>query len=43
MWIKKWKRNGILNDSWSKFTKPPNSTSGKMYGLLKTHKEGNPV
>ena len=43
MWIEKWKRNGVLNDSWSRFIKPSNSTPGKMYGLLKTHKEGNPV
>ena len=43
MWIEIWKRNGVLNDSWSKFIKPSNSTPGKMYGLVKTHKEGNPV
>ena len=43
MWIEKWKRNGVLNDSWSRFIKPSNSTPGKMYGLAKTHKEGNPV
>ena len=42
MWIEKWKRNGVLNDSWSRFIKPSNSTPGKMYGLVKTHKEGNP-
>ena len=33
MWIEKWKRNGVLNDSWSRFIKPSNSTPGKMYGL----------
>ena len=22
MWIEKWKRNGVLNDSWSRFIKP---------------------
>ena len=43
MWIEKRKRNGVLNDSWSRFIKPSNSTPGKMYGLVKTHKEGNPV
>ena len=43
MWIEKWKRNGVLNDSWSIFIKPSNSTPGKMYGLVKTHKEGNSV
>ena len=43
MWTEKWKRNGVLNDSWSRFMKPSNSTPGKMYGLVKTHKEGNPV
>ena len=43
MWIEKWKRNGVLNDSWRRFIKPSNSTPGKMYGLVKTHKEGNPV
>ena len=43
MWIEKWKRNGVLNDSWSRFIKPSNSTPGEMYGLVKTHKEGNPV
>ena len=41
MWIEKWKRK-VLNDSWSRFIKPSNSTPGKMYGLVKTHKEGNP-
>ena len=43
MWIEKWKRNGVLNYSWSRFIKPSKSTPGKMYGLVKTHKEGNPV
>ena len=43
MWIEKWKRNGVLNDSWSRFIKPSDSTPGKMYGLVKAHKEGNPV
>ena len=43
MWTEEWKRNGVLNDSWSRFIKPSNSTPGKMYGLVKTHKEGNPV
>ena len=43
MWIEKWKQSGVLNDSWSRFIKPLNSTPGKMYGLVKTHKEGNPV
>ena len=32
------KRNGVLNDSWSRFIKPSSSTPGKMYGLVKTHK-----
>ena len=40
MWIEKWKCNGVLNDSWSRFIKPSNSTPVKMYGLVKTHKEG---
>ena len=26
MWIEKWKRNGVLNDCWSRFIKPSNST-----------------
>ena len=43
MWIEKWKRNGVLNDSWSRFIKPSYSTPGKMYGLVKTHKEERPV
>ena len=43
IWIEKWTRNGILNDSWGGFIKPSYSTPGKMYGLVKTHKEGNPV
>ena len=43
MWIEKWKRNGVLNDSWSRFIKPSSSIPGKMYGLVKTHKEGNPA
>ena len=43
MWIEKWKRNGVLNNSWSRFIKPSISSPGKMYGLFKTHKEGNLV
>ena len=43
MWIEKWKLNGVLNDSWSRFIKPSNSAPGKMHGLVKIHKEGNPV
>ena len=40
MWLQKWKHNGVLNDFWSRFIKPPHSTLGKTYGLVKTHKEG---
>ena len=37
------KRNGVLSDPWSRFIKPSNSTPGKIYGLVKTHKERNPA
>ena len=43
MWIEKWKLNRILNDSWRRFIIPSNNTSRKMYGLVKSHKEGSPV
>ena len=42
-WIEKSKHNGVLNDSWSRFIKPSNSTPGKTNGLVKTDKAGNPV
>ena len=42
-WIEKWHSKNILDNKWKSFIAPSNSTAGKMYGNVKTHKENNPV
>ena len=41
-WITKWKDSNI-DKKWIEFIKPVDSTPGKMYGLVKTQKNDNPV
>ena len=42
-WISKWTSKGVIDNNWQRFITPTNSTPGKMYGLVKTHKVNNPV
>ena len=42
-WVKKWKKNDVLDNSWSIFIEISHVNPGKMYGLIKTHKVGKPV
>ena len=42
-WISKWTSKGLIDNNWKRFITPTNSTPGKMYGLVKTHKVNNPV
>ena len=42
-WISKWTSKGLIDINWKRFITPTNSTPGKMYGLVKTHKVNNPV
>ena len=42
-WVKKWKQNKFLDNSWCIFIKTSYANPGKMYGLIKTHKVGNLV
>ena len=42
-WIEKWHSRNILDNKWKSFITPFSSTTGKMYGNVKTHKENNPV
>ena len=39
--LNKW--SGKINEEWKKFITPNNSSAGKMYGMVKTHKNDNPV
>ena len=32
-----------ITEEWKKFITPNNSSAGKMYGMLKTHKNNNPI
>ena len=41
--ISKWTSKGVIDNNWKRFITPANSTSGKMYGLVNTHKVNNPV
>ena len=43
LWIQKLTENKVLDKSWSKFIEPSFVAPGKMYCLVKTHKENNPV
>ena len=40
-WLNKWPKKII--EEWKKFITPNNSSAGKMNGMVKTHKNGNPV
>ena len=43
-WLEKWIKNKSIDDKWQSYLKPTkDSTPGKMYGLIKTRKVGNPV
>ena len=42
-WISKWTLKGMIDNKWKRFITPTNSTPGKMYELVKTHKVNNPV
>ena len=42
-WISNWTSQGMIHNNWKRFITPTNSTPGKMYGLVKTHKVNNPV
>ena len=33
----------MIDSNWKRFITPTNSTPGKMYGLVKSHKVNNPV
>ena len=41
--VKKWESLKILNKKWAQYIKPTIAKPGNMYGLIKTHKEGNPA
>ena len=40
-WLNKWPDK--ITEEWKKFITPNNSSAGKMYGMVKTHKNDNPV
>ena len=42
-WVKKWSQMNILDQKWKSYIQTECSTSGKMYGLIKTHKNNNPA
>ena len=42
-WVKIWKQNKVLDNSWCRFIETLHANPGKMYGLVKTHKVDNPV
>ena len=42
-WVKKWKQNKILDNSWCRFIEISHANPRKIYALIKTHKVGNPV
>ena len=41
-WVEKWSQMNILDQKWKSYIQTECSTSGKMYGLIKTHKN-NPA
>ena len=41
--IEKWYSNKSISEKWKKFITVKDSTPGKMYGNVKTHKIGNPT
>ena len=42
-WVEKWSQMNILDQKWKSYIQTECSTSGKMYGLIKTHKNDNPA
>ena len=42
-WVEKWSQMNILDQKWKSYIQTERSTSGKMYGLIKTHKNDNPA
>ena len=42
-WVEKWSQMNILDQKWKSYIQTECSTSGKMYGLIKTHKNNNPA
>ena len=42
-WIEKWISQKAIDENWKRFTKPKYVKPGKMYGMIKTHKESNPA
>ena len=42
-WIEKWSQKNILDQKWKSYIQTECSTSDKMYGLIKTHKNDNPA
>ena len=42
-WIEKWSQKNILDQKWKSYIQTECSISGKMYGLIKTHKNDNPA
>ena len=42
-WVEKWSQINFLDDKWKSYIQIECSTSGKMYGLVKTHKNNNPA
>ena len=42
-WVEKWSQKNILDQKWKSYIQTECSISGKMYGLIKTHKNDNPA
>ena len=42
-WVEKWSQMNILDEKWKSDIQTECSPSGKMYGLIKTHKNDNPA
>ena len=40
-WLNKWPEK--ITEEWKKYITPNNASAGKMYGMVKTHKNGNPA
>ena len=40
-WVEKWSQMNILDEKCKSYIQTECSTSGKMYGLIKTHKNNN--
>ena len=42
-WIENWKSRKAIDEDWKRFMKLKDVKPGKMYRMIKTHKESNPV